>query len=92
MSQQPERKTLTVTMSVTPAQAIALAAFFTRWNRLAGIGRSRAVSFVVDGDGNCQPECLVSYDGDLGDAEMHKAAEIAENRFDFDPVAWRLRA
>ena len=91
-----ERLTLTVEMSVTVPQALALQAMFEYWNFLGSAGSSRKVAFYVDGDGDFQPRCKVSTDQPIPTLtkEMHKEAIIEDvngNRvYDFDPIAWLL--
>lgn len=93
-----ERLTMTVTMQVTPAQALALQAMFDYWNQLSGLGGSREVAFYADGDGNFHPKCQYLFSEKLPELtpEMRTKAVIRDNHgdrlYDFDPVAWMLRA
>jgi len=93
-----ERLEMTVTMQVTPAQALALQSMFKHWNRLAGWGSSRMISFYVDGDGNFKPKCKMTFSAAIPELtdELEKAAIVSNDgngtmSFDFDGVAWRLR-
>lgn len=87
---------LTVKMEVTVAQALALEAMFEYWNNLGSMGSSRNVAFFVDGDGNFQPNCKVSFEGEvpkLTDELREKAIseEVDGDRiYDFDVIAWSL--
>jgi len=95
-----ERLKMTVTMEVTPAQAIALEAMFDEWNKLGVWGASRQVSFFADGDGNFRPDAKVTYDADPytefpkhSPEDLRRKARISPDEaepiaFDFDPVAW----
>lgn len=92
-----KRLEMTVTMQVTPAQALALQAMFTHWNRLASWGSSRMIGFYVDGDGNFKPECEMAFSEPLPELtdELAKAAIASDDgngavNFDFDGVAWKL--
>ena len=88
-----DRSEITVTMTVTKAQAIALKAMFVYWNRLASMGSSRKVAFYVDGDGDFHPTCRISGAPEVTD-EHHKLAVIEDNDgnrvYDYDPVAWSM--
>lgn len=95
-----DRLTMTVTMQVTPPQALALQAMFEHWNLLSGMGASRSVGFFVDGDGNFHPKCDVQFSNlseempeltdDLRKVALVKQSPEGDCTFDFDPVAWRL--
>jgi hypothetical protein len=93
-----DKLTLTVQMDVTPPQALALQAMFEYWTRLGGIGSSRYVAFYCDGDGNFQPKCRVAFSSPIPllTDELRKKAVVKEcdgdRWYDFDPVAWALRA
>jgi len=87
---------MTVTMLVTPAQALALKAMFDYWNQLSLRGATRKVGFYVDGDGNFHPKCEVTFSEELPELtdELRRAAIVEESDgdrlYDYDPVAWRL--
>ena len=82
--------------SLTPAQALALEQFFEEWT-YAGMGRSRHISFFVDGDGNFNPSIQTEIHGEVPelDEDTLKKAKIDEHgsliKFDFDPLAWEMR-
>ena len=80
---------LTVTMEVTPPQAM-----FNYWNLLGGRGSSREVGFFVDGDGNFRPKCSVSTSEPIPEVSpiIRKKAVAVDNgdgnlMFDFDNIA-----
>ncbi len=50
---------LTVYMDVTKAQALSLMSMFRYWNALGGLGSSRHVAFMADGDGDFHPNCQI---------------------------------
>ena len=88
-----------VEMELTKAQALAMQAFFERWNELSVRGCSRFVAFYVDGDGNFKPNCKISCpDLDINLTDdirrfSHMKGEVVidgENAFDFDGIAWKL--
>jgi hypothetical protein len=87
---------MSVTMTLTKAQAIALREMFEYWNRLASIGSSRHVSFFADGDGNFHPRCLVETNPPLPEIsqDMKDASIISDNdgdrKYDYDKVGWML--
>ncbi len=87
---------MTVEMEVTESQALALKSMFEYWTWCGGVGSSRKVGFYVDGDGNFQPNCNISFDKEIPELtpEMKKAAIISDrdgNRvYDYDPIAWML--
>jgi hypothetical protein len=91
-----ERLKMTVEMEVTEPQALALQAMFEYWDRLASIGSSRFVAFMVDGDGNFKPRCKVSFSEPIREltTEMRAAAVVDEKygdrKYDFDPIAWMV--
>lgn len=92
-----QRRAMTVSMEVTEPQALTLAIMFERWNKLAGMGGSRWVSFFVDGDGDFHPKCQWSSGWDLVlDDAIREAAEPSEHKslrvcsFDYDGVGWLL--
>lgn len=64
-----KKRTFSVEMQVTPAEAVALTAFFDHWNHLASIGSSRRVSFTVGGNWSFRPECQCQYEGELPDLD-----------------------
>ncbi len=92
-----ERIKMLVRLDVTESQGLALEAMFEYWNYLAGIGSSRQISFMVDGDGNFKPNCKMSYDRTmpkLTDKIRELAVVEEKNRarkYDFNPIAWYLR-
>lgn len=88
---------MTITMQVTESQALALQAMFAHWNTLSSMGSSRNVAFMVDGDGNFHPKCLVSYSKNISKLtdELKEAAVSNDDgngnvTFDYDGIAWRL--
>ena len=91
-----DKLTMTVSMRVTEAQALALQAMFEDWNYLSGIGSSRMVSFYADGDGNFHPKCSVTTSVPVRvlDDELRKLAVVQDEngarQYDFDPIAWRI--
>lgn len=92
-----DKLTMTVTMQVTPAQALALQAMFDYWTQLGAMGSSREVGFYCDGDGNFRPKCQYLFSAELPEltAEMRKSAIIRDNNgdrlYDYDPIAWKVR-
>ncbi len=56
----PERTEVTITMTVTPAQAVAIEDLLAQMNYLAGVGSSRWVAFFADGDGNFRPKATIN--------------------------------
>ena len=98
-----ERYSMTIELKgVTRAQAIALHAMFRLWRQLGMEGSSRYVGFFVDGDGNFRPDIEARFSADPYDGltaeqigTLHDEAEVHKKEpimFDFDPVAWSLRA
>jgi len=92
-----KRVSMTVTMSVTPAQGLALQAMFEHWNFMDSAGMSRMIAFYVDGDGNFRPNAQISFSEPMPALtdEFRKISIVAgENDgnlyFDFDPIAWKL--
>lgn len=87
---------MNVEMSVTVPQALALQAMFNYWTQCGNWGMSREVGFYVDGDGNFQPNCNISFSEsvpkltkELIDASI--AHEDGGDRlYDFDGVGWKL--
>ena len=79
-----DKVTMTVTMSVTVPQALALQAMFRYWNRLSSMGASREVAFFVDGDGNFHPDVKCGFALGLIDAvpelteELEDMAKVSE--------------
>jgi hypothetical protein len=92
-----ERIQMTVNMEVTIPQALALQAMFKYWNRLASIGSSRYVSFLVDGDGNFHPKCEFSFSDPIPELtpDLEALAVVSETNgdriYDFDAIAWNIR-
>lgn len=91
-----EKIKFNVEMELTKDQALAMQAFFERWNHLSVMGNSRFVAFYVDGDGNFKPNCKISCpELDIQLTEEMIAASNkkygvivdSENVFDFDGVA-----
>ena len=97
LDEEMKRIRMNIEMNVTEPQGLALQAMFEYWNYLAGIGASRHISFLVDGDGNFKPNCKVSFDEPMPELteEIKELAVISENnrarKYDFDAVAWKLR-
>lgn len=95
-----ERIKFNVEMELTKAQALAMQAFFERWNYLSIMGSSRFVAFYVDGDGNFKPNCKITcpeldikLTDDIRRVSHMKDGELiinGENAFDFDGIAWKL--
>ncbi len=90
------RLQMTVTLQVTPAQALTLQTMFNHWNYLSNIGSSRKSSFFVDGDGSFHPKCEMSFSEpipEMTDKIKYAAMEVNQNGntiFDFDNVATLL--
>ena len=91
------RVKMTVEMSVTVPQGLALQAMFEHWNRLSRMGSSRMVPFYVDGDGDFKPNCTIHLEGDVPELtpELTLLANCADPnedpQFDYDAIAWKLR-
>ena len=88
--------TMTITMSVTKPQALALTEMFRYWDYLASVGGSRRVAFYVDGDGDFHPHCQITTVPYVRpEARFLEKALIEDddgNRvYDYDPVAWAIR-
>lgn len=85
-----------VELDVTEAQALTLQAMFEEWNYLSNIGATRAVAFLVDGDGDFRPKCEIKFSEDitpLNDTIRNVAKTNNTNCdlfFDYDRVAWNL--
>jgi hypothetical protein len=91
-----KRVKMTIEMEVTKPQGLALQAMFEYWNYLAGIGASRQISFMVDGDGNFHPDCKVSFDEEMPEMndELRELAVVEDvnraRKYDFDAIAWKI--
>lgn len=97
---------MTVTLTVTVPQALALQAMFDHWNSLSSMGASRQVSFYVDGDGNFHTHAKCKFGEELPELDNHlrDLAELSDDNagkdrfgnpmvsFDYDAIAWRLGA
>ncbi len=88
---------MTIKLRVTEAQALALQAMFEYMTYLGGVGASRYVAFMADGDGNFQPKADCTFDQPvrpLTDELREKAVvkdEHGHRKYDFDGIAWALR-
>lgn len=91
-----DRMTLTVSIQVTESQALALKAMFEYWNQLGDWGSSRYVGFMVDGDGNFKPKCVVTTSDPIRqlDDELRKLAVVqdegGDRQYDFDSISYRI--
>jgi hypothetical protein len=88
----PDRELIVKFTGLTEAQAVALEIMFDRWQALTQQGSSRFVGFYVDGDGNFRPyiETVHSKETIEIDDDMRRIAEVSENNFDFDGIAWKI--
>ena len=92
-----KKRIMTVTFEVSEPQALSLQAMFEFWNKLGNQGSSRYVAFMVDGDGDFQPRCKMSYEGNVRPLtqEMRDKAIMENGKadyvFDYDPIGWILR-
>lgn len=79
---------LTVTFdNLSEPQAIALMEMFGSWESYGNFGASRWSSLYVDGDGPFHPSIDCEPSEPVVDAdELREAAEIDDNRYDFDAV------
>lgn len=92
-----EKIKFTVSMELTKPQAMAMQAFFEKWNSCAIMGQSRRIAFYVDGDGNFKPNCQIQCD-EIQDEMTDEIRELAccgakvtdTIVYDFDKVAWFL--
>ena len=92
-----ETTKMTVTMTVTSAQALALIAMFDYWTKLGKIGSSRYVGFMVDGDGDFHPNCTYDFENSdfpsLTD-DLRKKAVVEDKdgnrKYDYDAIAWEI--
>lgn len=96
-----KRIKMTVELDVTIPQAVALTAMFKHWNHLSSIGSTRAISFLVDGDGNFHPNAVCSTSEVIPEvteelAELSRIEGDVGKRskddyiYDFDGVAYHL--
>lgn len=93
-----ERHVMTVEFEVTESQGLALEAMFEYWTYLGGIGSSRYIAFMVDGDGSFQPRCKVHHHIQNPiplDDEMRAMAIVKDvegnKKYDFEPITTLLR-
>lgn len=83
-------------MEVTAAQALALKAMFEYWSYLGNIGSSRMVSFMVDGDGDFHPNCVITTEKEIPELtdELKKLAVVEDKdgarKYDYDNIAWKI--
>lgn len=91
-----DRLTMTVTMTVTEPQALALRTMFEYWNYLGRVGSSRTVGFMCDGDGNFQPKCKLSFSRPIQELTdtLRKYAVVSDDDgdriYDFDRIGWSI--
>ena len=80
-------------MDVTVSQAIVLKKMFEFWNTCGSTGMSRTVGFMVDGDGDFDPKCIITTNKQL--PELKEPMKINEDAdpidFDYDILNGHIR-
>lgn len=91
-----KRLTMTVTMTVKEAQALALQAMFECWNNYSSRGCSRWVGFRVDGDGDFHPNCKIFFSPKPRELTQElRVLAIAKDDhgdrlYDYDNIGWKI--